>query len=105
MGKPPKKTKQTPEDKARLAAPELADAAESMSVLELKAEIAKRAMLYSESKEAEAEDADLAQAKAEVKLLAEPYKQDQKAAQAVISWLTKLVESRGSSSDLTDAKP
>ena len=94
MGKP-KKSKQSPEDKARMVAPELVDAAESMSIAELKTEIAKRAMFLSESKEAEREDSDLQQAKESLKLLQQPYKEDQKGALAVIGWLSKLVESRG----------
>jgi len=94
MGKP-RKSKQSPEDKARVVAPELVDAAGSMSVAELKVEIAKRAMLLSESKEAEREDSDLQQAKETLKLLQQPYRDDQKGAMAVIAWLSKLVESRG----------
>lgn len=94
MGKP-KKSKQSPEDKVRAVAPELVDAAESMSVPELKVEIAKRAMFLSESKEAEKEDSDLGQAKESLKLLQQPYRDDQKGALAVIGWLSKLVEARG----------
>lgn len=93
MGKP-RKAKQSPEDKARMVAPELVDAAGSMSVAELKTEIAKRAMLLSESKEAEKEDSDLAQAKESLKLLQQPYREDQKGAMAVIGWLSKVVEGR-----------
>lgn len=86
--------KQTLEEKMAAIAPELLAAAESMSVAELRSAITERALLYSASKEAEKADPELSQAKDGVKELAAPYKEDQKAAQLVITYIGKLLEAR-----------
>lgn len=89
------KTKQSLEDKVRSNNPGLVDAAGSMSVYELRTAIVKRALLYSQSKAAEKADVDLKQAKDEAKALAQPYRDDQKAAQQAIDYLGELLELRG----------
>lgn len=86
--------KQTLEEKMAAIAPELLAAAEGMSVAELRSAITERALLYSASKEAERDDDVLSQAKNDVKALVAPYKEDQKAAQLVITYIGKLLESR-----------
>ncbi len=87
--------KQSLEEKVLAIAPELVDAAQSMSIAELRSAITDRAMLYSASRDAEKSDHELTQAKDAVKELREPYAADQKAALTVIAWASALLESRG----------